>query len=68
MNPIENLWDELKRQVRAHTPLPKNREELWEILQEEWFNIEVDKYQNLVSSMPRKVATVIASKEYPTKY
>lgn len=68
MNPIKNLWDELERQVWAHTSLPKNREELWEILQEEWYNIEVDKYQNLVSSMPRRVAAVIASKGHPTKY
>ena len=28
MNPIENLWDELERQVRTRKLLPKNREEL----------------------------------------
>lgn len=68
LNPIENLWDELERQVRAHTPLPKNREDLWEILQEEWLNIDINKYQNLVDSMPRRIAAVIQSKGHPTKY
>ncbi|CAB4476100.1 unnamed protein product [Rhizophagus irregularis] len=62
LNPIEHLWDELERQVRAHKPLPKNRENLWEILQEEWSNIEADKYQNLISSMPHRISAVINSK------
>ncbi len=53
LNPIENLWDKLERQVRAHTSLPKNREDLWEILQEEWLNIDINRFQNLVDSMPR---------------
>lgn len=68
LNPIENLWDELDRQVRAHKPLPKNREDLWRILQEKWSNISVDKYQNLIDSMPRRVDAVINNKGYPTKY
>ena len=28
LNPIEYLWDELKRQVRAHQLLSKNKEDL----------------------------------------
>ncbi|GBC23035.1 IS630 family transposase [Rhizophagus irregularis DAOM 181602=DAOM 197198] len=55
LNPIEHLCDELERQVQAYKSLPKNRENLWEILQEEWSNIEADKYQNLISSMPRYI-------------
>jgi transposase len=68
LNPIENLWDELEKRVRAHVPLPKNRENLWEILQEEWSNIDINKYQNLVDSMPRRISAVIKSKGHPTKY
>lgn len=68
LNPIEHLWDELERQVRARKLLPKNRENLWEILQEEWSNIDISKCQNLVDSMPRRVAAVINSKGHPTKY
>jgi transposase len=48
LNPIEHLWDELERQVRGHSPLPKNTDDLvWEILEEEWSNIDAVKYQNL---------------------
>lgn len=68
MNPIEHLWDELERRIRAHKPLPQNKEELWQILQKEWHNIDISVYQNLVDSMPRRVAAVIKSKGYPTKY
>jgi hypothetical protein len=68
LNPIENLWDELERQVRSHVSLPKSRENLWEILQEEWSNIEINKYQNLVDSMSRRISAVIKSKGYPTRY
>jgi len=68
MNPIEHLWDELERRIRSHDPLPKNKEELWEILQTEWHNINASIYQNLVNSMPNRIAAVIQSKGNPTKY
>jgi len=48
--------------------LPKNKEELWEILQTEWHNINASIYQNLVNSMPNGIAAVIQSKGNPTKY
>ena len=54
--------------MRAHKPLPKNKEELWQILQKEWYNIDVSVYQNLVDSMPNRIAAVIQSKGNPTKY
>lgn len=68
LNPIENLWDELDRKVRKHKPLPKNRDELWQILQEEWLNLDEKIYENLVNSMPQRIAAVISSKGNPTKY
>jgi transposase len=68
LNPIENLWDELERKVRKHNPLPKNKDNLWEILQEEWSKLDEDIYKNLVDSMPRRIAAVIDNKGNPTKY
>ena len=68
LNPIENLWDELERQVRKHNSLPKNQNNLWEILQEEWLKLDEDIYKNLVNSMLRCIAAVIANKGNPTKY
>jgi transposase len=68
LNPIENLWHELDRKVRSHKPLPKNKDDLWQILQEEWVKLEKDKYKNLVNSMPNRIAAVIKNKGNPTKY
>ena len=68
LNPIENLWDELERQVRNHKPLPKNPNDLWEILQEKWLKLDVNKYKNLVDSMPHRIEAVIINKGNPTKY
>lgn len=68
MNPIEHLWDVLERKIWAHIPLPKNKEELWQIIQEEWYSIDIQTLQNLVDSMPNRIAAVIQSKGNPTKY
>ena len=68
MNSIENLWEELDRQVRVCKLLPKNWEELWQALQKEWINLDKNKYKNLVNSMSRRIAAVIVSKGNPMKY
>jgi len=68
MNPIEHLWDELERRIRSCKPLPKSKEDLWQMLQKEWYNIDASVYQNLVDSMPRRIAAVMQSKGNPTKY
>ncbi len=68
LNPIENLWDELERKVRKHLPLPKNKQELMIIIQNEWYNISQNTLLNLVKSMPRRIKAVIKSKGNPTKY
>jgi len=53
LNPIEHLWDELKRRIRAKTVHPKNLGELEVFLQECWSQIQREVYQNLVESMRR---------------
>ena len=68
LNPIENLWDELERQIRKHKPLPKNPNDLWHILQEEWSKLDENILKKLVDSMPRRITAVIANRGNPTKY
>ncbi|KAJ8869531.1 hypothetical protein PR048_028522 [Dryococelus australis] len=51
-NPIEHLWDEMDRRVRARQMRPKSIAQLMEWLQEEWGQIPVDVLQTLVESMP----------------
>ncbi|KAJ8895023.1 hypothetical protein PR048_000332 [Dryococelus australis] len=63
LNPIEHLWDELDRQVRARQALRKSIAQLMEWLQEDWRRIFGDVLQTLIESMPDSVAAVIASRE-----
>ncbi|KAJ8870702.1 hypothetical protein PR048_029727 [Dryococelus australis] len=63
LNPIEHLWDELDRRVRARQARPKSIAQLMEWLKEEWRRILVDVLQTLVESMPDRVAAVIAARD-----
>ncbi|KAJ8897023.1 hypothetical protein PR048_002369 [Dryococelus australis] len=67
LNPIEHLWDELDRRVRARQARPKSIAQLMEWLQEEWRRIPVDVLQTLVERMPDRVAAVIAARGGSTR-
>lgn len=68
LNPLEHLWDELERRLRARPTRPRNRTELFAMLKEEWSRIPVETYRKLVESLPRRVAAVIAANGGPTRY
>jgi transposase len=68
MNIIENLWDYLDRKVRLRSPLPRNRDQMWDALVEEWGNIEIDYIKKLYESMPRRVEALLLAKGGHTKY
>lgn len=67
LNPIENLWARLKRQVAAKRP--GNRKELIEAIIHSWFHVITSSdLEKLVDSMPRRCNAVIKSQGYPTRY
>lgn len=66
LNPIEHLWFELKKAVKKHNI--KNKNHLIQTVLEEWKKISPAVCANLVHSMPRRVAAVIANRGGPTKY
>lgn len=68
MNPIENVWEFLKSEVRMKAPTTK--QELINILNDTWkHNPEIKiKIQSCISSMPRRVEAVLAAKGGHTKY
>lgn len=68
MNIIENLWDHLDRMVRAHSPLPTNLNQLWEVLQEEWGLIDQAYIDKLYGSMVERVNTLRKAKGGETRY
>lgn len=68
LNPIEHLWEHIKRQLKTWDTPPKGVFELWERVAGEWNQIEAEVCQNLIGSMPRRIQAVIAAKGGNTKY
>ena len=66
LNPIENLWRQLKLDIQKRGP--QNINELKEICQEEWNKISSETCQRLIVSYSRRLQAVIANKGYATKY
>jgi transposase len=46
LNPIENLWDELERRVRKRENIPRNKDDLFAALEEEWYQIDIGHQEN----------------------
>lgn len=68
LNPIEHLWDELKRKIRARNPAPVTRAELQAALTEEWDAIPQDSAIKLIHSMKNRLQAVIRARGGNTKY
>uniref|UniRef100_A0AAR2IYW9 Transposase n=2 Tax=Pygocentrus nattereri TaxID=42514 RepID=A0AAR2IYW9_PYGNA len=66
LNPIENLWQDLKTAV--HKRSPSNLTELELFCKEEWARISVTRCAKLVETYPKRLAAVIAAKGGSTKY
>lgn len=66
LNPIENLWRELKVQVAKRQP--KNLKDLELICKEEWAKIPASTCANLIKDYRKRLLSVIENKGYSTKY
>lgn len=68
LNPIENLWSTLKDQMRKRKDIPKDKDELWTHLQEEWANLKEELLGKLAESLPQRCQDVIAARGGPTHH
>ena len=75
LNPIEHVWNLLKRRLFKLFPylfdLKQNLadiEEFKECLQKAWATITQEEIRDLIDSMPRRLAAVIEAKGWYTKY
>jgi transposase len=66
LNPIEHVWDILGRRMQQRDCQGLNQ--LFDALREEWHAIPQEDLDNLISSMPRRVGTVISKRGGHTKY
>ncbi|CAH2233909.1 jg14667 [Pararge aegeria aegeria] len=62
MNPIEHVWDLLKRKVKSSIPATANVGELRIALVEEWRRLSQETIDNIILSMPRRVETLIRAR------
>ena len=67
LNPIENIWRYIKKQIRK-MPKPSSLAARYQSVLDEWQKIPCRVLNNLVESMPRRVAMVIKNRGGHTKF
>ena len=68
LNPIEHLWDQLKRAVRRRPVQPQTLQDLRLALTKEYQAISQERISNLIHSMPQRLQAVIAARGGNTRY
>ncbi|GFW78223.1 transposable element Tcb2 transposase [Trichonephila clavipes] len=68
MNPIEQVWDALGRQVAGRQPPPQTLQELERALLEEWDRILQLVINSLIDSMPQRCSTLLEVRGNHTPY
>ena len=66
LNPIENLWATLAREVEKNQC--DSIEELQDAIEEAWKTVDQEHMRKLAASMPQRCAAVIAANGWHTKY
>ena len=66
LNPIENLWSDLKSRIEAHSA--SNLEELKEFITLEWSKTTPEYCASLAHSMPHRCELVVAARGHKTPY
>lgn len=68
LNPIEHVWDVLKRRVRSVQPAPQTIRELKNVITAEWERIPQASIRDILASMPRRIQAVILARGGHTRY
>jgi len=72
MNPIENMWSEVKRTMHETWPVlpPRNSDELWTLVSDAWHEVASSQryIQSLIESMTRRMKSVVEAEVFWTSY
>ena len=68
LNPIEHLWDNLKRKLNGYPDQATSMHMLWDRVQEQWDKITKQECLDLIESMPRRIKAVLDARGFATKY
>lgn len=69
LNPIENVWGYIVKQIYKRPFRPENADELWQAIENAWEDL-VDTYdmRSLIMSMTRRLESVVVTNGSATKY
>jgi hypothetical protein len=68
LNPIEHVWDMIEKKVKVRIPAPATQDEMFPVLQEEWYLPDDQAIVNVGESMPRRMEAVIQARGGNTRY
>ncbi|GFU65248.1 transposable element Tcb1 transposase [Trichonephila clavipes] len=68
MNPIEHVWDALRRRVSGRQTHPQTLQELEKAILEKWDRIPQLVINSLIDSMPQRCSTLLAVRGNHTPY
>ena len=68
LNPIENLWADLKKRVYRKNHNITSKKVLWNVIQEEWEATPLETCKRLIESIPERLKAVLKVKGNPTRY
>ena len=68
LNSFENIWSQLKRAINNQDFIPKSHEELIRVIQEKWEHIVMKNFNDMISSMPDRIAACIEAEGGHTKW
>src|SRR2546421_4843863 len=59
LNPIENIWRQLKDNIQNKKDFPRNINDLKVAIKEEWENLNTSVFEKVIASMPRRIDAVL---------
>jgi hypothetical protein len=71
MNPIENIWSEVKKTMQEAWPdLPlRKRDALWTLVSDTWDEVASSRHvQSLIESIPRRMRSVVEAQGFRTSH
>lgn len=68
LNPIENIWMQMKDHVQKRQPSVKSTTDMKEALREAWNAVDFQSINKLIASVPDRLAAVIKAKGGSTRF
>lgn len=68
INPVENVWGLIVKEIYKRNFRPNNSDELWEVIHECWEELNPNIIANLINSIPDRLVQIVEKNGHMTKY